>query len=109
MDLLARAMATLSTAPFNGIMTAHQPMTLGTLASVPAPVDRPTGTGTAVVLILAMVATGEYSSVEEACRAIVRERDVVEPRAEEAKIYSAGRAVYRLLYPALKPLFPRMV
>jgi len=59
--------------------------------------------------ILAMVATGEYSSVEEACRAIVRERDIVEPRAEEVKIYAAGHAMYRTLYPALKPLFPRMV
>ncbi len=59
--------------------------------------------------ILAMVATGEYSTVEEACRAIVRERDIVEPRAEESTLYAAGHAVYRSLYPALKPLFPRMV
>ena len=58
--------------------------------------------------ILAMVATGEYSSVEEACRAIVQARDVVQPREEEAKIYAVGHAVYRSLYPALKPLFPRM-
>ena len=58
--------------------------------------------------ILAMVATGEYSSVEEACRAIVRERDIVEPRAEEAKVYLEGHAVYSSLYPALKPLFPKM-
>jgi xylulokinase len=59
--------------------------------------------------ILAMVATGEYSSVEEACRAVVRERDAVEPRAGESNLYAAGHAVYRSLYPALKPLFPRMV
>ena len=58
--------------------------------------------------ILGMVAAGEYSSVEEACRVIVREREVIEPRAEESKIYSAGHAVYRSLYPALKPLFPKM-
>ena len=58
--------------------------------------------------ILAMVATGEYSSVEEACRAMVRERDIVEPRAEEANIYAEGHAVYRSLYPALQPLFPKM-
>ncbi len=56
--------------------------------------------------ILAMVATGEYSSVEEACRAIVREHDIIEPRREEVKVYAAGHAVYRSLYPALKPLFP---
>ncbi len=59
--------------------------------------------------ILAMVATGKFSSVEEACGAMVRERDIVEPRAEEAKIYGEGHDVYRALYPALKPLFPRMV
>jgi len=58
--------------------------------------------------ILAMVATGEYSSVLEACRAIIRERDVIQPRREEAKIYAGGHAVYRSLYPALKPLFPTM-
>jgi xylulokinase len=64
------------------------------------------GEGSALgAAILAMVATGEYSSVEEACRAIVRERDIVEPRAEEAKIYADGHAVYRSLYPALKPVF----
>ena len=59
--------------------------------------------------ILAMVATGEYSSVREACKAIVRERDLIEPRQEESRIYAAGHAVYRSLYPALKPLFSRMV
>jgi xylulokinase len=59
--------------------------------------------------ILGMVATGEYSSVLEACAAIVRELDIVEHRAEEAKSYAAGHAVYRSLYPALRPLFPRMV
>jgi xylulokinase len=55
--------------------------------------------------ILGMVGTGEYSSVQEACGAIVREQDIVEPRSEEAKIYSDGHEVYRSLYPALKPLF----
>jgi xylulokinase len=58
--------------------------------------------------ILAMVATGEYSSVPEACGAIVRDQETVEPRPEEAKIYAAGHAVYRSIYPALKPLFPMM-
>ncbi len=58
--------------------------------------------------ILAMVATGEYSSVEDACSAVVHERYAVEPRAEAVKVYAAGHAVYRSLYPALKPIFPRM-
>jgi xylulokinase len=58
--------------------------------------------------ILAMVATGEYSSVPEACAAIVRDQETVEPLREEAKFYLDGHAVYRSLYPALKPLFPIM-
>jgi xylulokinase len=55
-----------------------------------------------------MVATSEYSSVPEACGAIVRDQETVEPRSEEAKVYAAGHALYRSLYPALKPLFPMM-
>jgi xylulokinase len=51
--------------------------------------------------ILAMVATGQYSSVAEASRAIVRETERLEPRPEEARSYAAGHAVYRSLYPAL--------
>jgi len=58
--------------------------------------------------IIAMVATGEYSTVPEACRTIVQEKESLEPRGEEAKIYEAGHGVYGSLYPALKPLFPRM-
>jgi len=58
--------------------------------------------------ILAMVATGEHSSVEEACEAIVREQEIIQPQKEEAKIYAVGHAVYRSLYPALKPLFANM-
>jgi xylulokinase len=58
--------------------------------------------------ILAMVATGEYSSVEEACGAIVREQDILEPRGKEAKVYAEGHAVYGSIYPALKPLFSHL-
>jgi xylulokinase len=58
--------------------------------------------------ILAMVATGEYSSVAEACAAIVREHESLQPRREEGRIYAAGHAVYRSIYPALKPLYPQM-
>jgi xylulokinase len=58
--------------------------------------------------ILAMVATGQYSSVAEASRAIVRETECLEPRPEDVHLYAAGHAVYRSLYPTLKPLFPAM-
>ncbi len=55
--------------------------------------------------ILAMAATGEYASVPEACAALVRDHEVLEPRAAESGIYAAGHAVYRSLYPALRPVF----
>jgi xylulokinase len=58
--------------------------------------------------ILAMVATGEYGSVPEACGVIVRDQEIVEPRSAETKFYAQGHAVYRSIYPALKPLFPSM-
>jgi xylulokinase len=58
--------------------------------------------------ILAMVATGEYASVPEACAAIVRDNEIVDPRPEETKFYGNGHTVYRSIYPALKPLFPSM-
>jgi len=51
--------------------------------------------------LLALVGTGEYSSVIEVCKAAVHEVGFVEPRAEEARIYSAGHRVYQSLYPAL--------
>jgi len=52
--------------------------------------------------LLAMVGTGEYSSVPEATKATIREVQVCEPRAEEQEIYDAGYQVYRSLYPAIK-------
>jgi xylulokinase len=58
--------------------------------------------------ILAMVATGEYGSVPEACAAVVRDQETVEPRGEEAEMYARGHEVYRAMYPALRPLYGRM-
>ena len=58
--------------------------------------------------LLAMVGTGEYSSVPEACAATIREADSVEPRAAESAAYARGHDVYRALYPALRPLYGRM-
>ena len=54
--------------------------------------------------LLALVGTGEYSSVPEVCKAAVREVDSVLPRPEEARVYSAGHRVYQSMYPALKSL-----
>jgi len=58
--------------------------------------------------LLAMVGTGEYTSVPEACEATIREADSVEPRTAESALYARGHEVYRGLYPALQPLFGRM-
>jgi xylulokinase len=58
--------------------------------------------------ILAMVATREFASVREACSAIVRDQETLDPGAEAMKIYAAGHPIYQSLYPALRPLFPKM-
>ena len=58
--------------------------------------------------LLAMVGTGAYASVPEACAATIREADSVEPRAAEAAVYERAHEVYRALYPALQPLYARM-
>jgi xylulokinase len=55
--------------------------------------------------LLAIAGTAASGSVTEVCAAVIREVDRVEPRASE---YAAKYQVYRDLYPALKPLFPRM-
>jgi xylulokinase len=58
--------------------------------------------------LLAMVGTGEYASVSEACAATIREADAVEPRAAESALYARAHDVYRALYPALQPSYGRM-
>jgi xylulokinase len=55
--------------------------------------------------LLAMVGTGEYSSVQEACRASIRERDSIAPREAESLVYAAAHRVYQSLYPALRPVY----
>jgi xylulokinase len=55
--------------------------------------------------LLAMVGTGEFASVPEACRATIREAESVMPRAAESQIYAEGHQTYQSLYPALRPIF----
>ncbi len=57
--------------------------------------------------LLAMVGTGAFASVPEACRATVRAVETLTP-GPDRPTYAAGHRVYRSLYPALKPLFPSM-
>ena len=58
--------------------------------------------------LLAMVGTGEFANVPEACGAAIREADSVAPRAAESGTYKAGYEIYRSLYPALRPAFNKM-
>jgi xylulokinase len=58
--------------------------------------------------ILALVGTGAYGTVEEACRAVIRETTRVQPRAGEARTYAELHRVFQSLYPALKPLYGRL-
>ena len=55
--------------------------------------------------ILALVGTGKYGSVPEACRATIREVDSLLPRPHESQLYQRGHEVYRTLYPVLKPVY----
>lgn len=54
--------------------------------------------------LLAMVGTGEFASVPEACAATVRIVETLTPQQD----YGDRHSVYRSLYPALQPLFPGM-
>ncbi|MFN0104101.1 MAG: xylulokinase [Bryobacteraceae bacterium] len=54
--------------------------------------------------LLAMTGTGAFSSVAEACRATVREVEIVGPGGD-SEFYQRGHAVYQGLYPALRESF----
>ncbi len=58
--------------------------------------------------LLALVGTGAFASVPEACRVAIHEVESVSPNAETAGLYRRGHEVYKALYPALKPLYPKM-
>jgi xylulokinase len=55
--------------------------------------------------LLAMVGTGAYASVPEACKASIKEVDGTLPRPHESAQYARGHEVYRMLYPTLKPIY----
>jgi xylulokinase len=60
------------------------------------------------VALLAMVGTGQYGSVGEACRATIREQNREQPNLQDVEVYRKGYAVYGEIYPALRGLFPKM-
>ncbi len=59
--------------------------------------------------MLAMVATGAYASVEEACKSIVEVAEVVEPEPNLVALYQERYEKFRQIYPATKELFKHIV
>ncbi len=55
--------------------------------------------------LLAMVGTGQFASVEEACTAVIHEVESVSPRPDIAHMYQTGHRIYQGLYRKLKPFF----
>lgn len=60
------------------------------------------------VALLAAVGAGIYSSVPEACRAVIKPERVQNPDAGASKKYDAVYAVYKSLYPDFKAGFERL-
>lgn len=57
------------------------------------------------VALLAAVGAGIYSSVPEACRAVIKADKVQEPVEENTRQYEKVYEMYRKLYPAMKQCF----
>jgi xylulokinase len=58
--------------------------------------------------ILAMVGAQVYPSVEDACQAIIKEKDVFKPISSNVLYYEKKYQVFKTLYPSMKALFPRL-
>ncbi len=54
--------------------------------------------------LLAGVGAGAWTTVDEACAAVVRTRDRVEPNTEDAATLAKLYEAFRALYPALRPV-----
>ena len=59
--------------------------------------------------MLAMVACGAYASVAEVCQKLVTVSETVAPDPEIAARYEARYRQFRLIYPALKGLYPQLL
>ena len=59
--------------------------------------------------MLAMVACGEYATVQDACNAMVSVASTVEPEPELAALYEKRYQQFRQIYPACKNLFAELV
>lgn len=60
------------------------------------------------VAALAAVGAGLYKDVPEACAQLIRAGGVTEPEAENSKAYAPYYALYREIYPQLKPSFKKL-
>ena len=58
--------------------------------------------------MLAMVACGAYPDVESVCKALVRVKETVEPEPELLALYEDRYQRFKLLYPALRDVFPKL-
>ena len=58
--------------------------------------------------MLAMVACGAYPSVEDVCKKLVRVASTTQPDPEIATRYEARYRQFQAVYPALKPVFPKL-
>ena len=59
--------------------------------------------------ILAMVADGKYSSVQEACKALVTVASTTEPDPALTQLYDDRYGQFKEIYPAMKGLFARLL
>ncbi len=59
--------------------------------------------------ILAMVADGKYPTVQAACDALVTVASTTEPEPELTALYNERYERFKLIYPALKPVFPNIL
>ena len=55
--------------------------------------------------LLALVGSGEYATVPEACKSAVKETESIAPDASAAAYYNRAHKVYAAIYPALKPVY----
>jgi xylulokinase len=60
------------------------------------------------VALLAMVGTGAYKSISEACNATIRTVTETDPDRRSVSVYNAGYPIYGSLYRALRSSFPAL-
>ena len=58
--------------------------------------------------ILAMVAAGQFKTVQAACDALITVADTLEPDPEITARYEARYRQFKQIYPAIKALFPKL-